>query len=89
MTSSKMKTKGTATTTVRDGRVCAVTWTDNSTVCIASNSLSHEPTHVVRRYVKPQVRTTLLFSHTSFTNTTLIWPALTSWIAFCLYTARR
>jgi len=40
--------------TACDSRVCTVKWMDNSTVCIASNSLSHEPTHVVRRYMKPK-----------------------------------
>lgn len=36
---------------------------NNVTVCIASNSLSHEPTHVVRRYVKPNPNQSVVQSH--------------------------
>jgi len=36
---------------------------DNSTVCIASNSLSHEPTHVVRRYVTPNPNQSVVQPH--------------------------
>jgi len=39
----KWKRKSAATMTACDSRVCTVMWMDNSTVCIASNSLSHEP----------------------------------------------
>ena len=37
---------------VCDGKVYVAKWNDNATVCVASNCLTHEPTHVVRRYVK-------------------------------------
>ena len=54
MASSELKKKQRGYfDSVCDGRICVVKWMDNSTVCIASNSLTHEPTHVVRRYVKP------------------------------------
>ena len=48
---------------VCDGCVCIVKWMDNSTVCIASNSLSHEPTHVVCRYVKPNPNHSVVQPH--------------------------
>ena len=48
---------------VCDGHVCNVKWMDNSTVCIASNSLTHKPTHVVRRYVKPNPNQSVLQPH--------------------------
>lgn len=38
---------------VCDGKVYVAKWNENATVCVASNCLTHEPTHVVRRYVKP------------------------------------
>jgi len=46
-----------------DGRICIAKWMDNSTVCIASNSLSHEPTHVVRQYVKPNPNLSVVQPH--------------------------
>jgi len=46
-----------------DGRICIVQWMDNSTVCIANNSLSHEPTHVVRQYVKPNPNQSVVQPH--------------------------
>jgi len=64
MTSKDMKKKERGYyASACDGRICIVKCMDNSTVCIASNCLSHEPTHVVRRYVKPNPNQSVVQPH--------------------------
>ena len=64
MTSKDMKKKERGYyASACDGRICIVKCMDNSTVCIASNCLSHEPTHVVRRYVKPNPNLSVVQPH--------------------------
>lgn len=63
-TSSEMKKKERGFYDfVCDGAVCVIKWKDNATVCVASNAFSHEPTHVVCRYVKPNPSQSVVQPH--------------------------